>query len=100
MLALVGLPFGVSFFMDLEITEPAEGFATLLTRVRFFSTVDPFVYLEGVGRTEGFATLLTLIEPTVSLLVYPQVTEAFEGFAALLTSIGFFTGVDPFVDAK
>lgn len=86
--------------MYLKIAGPAEGFAALLALVRVFSAVDSLVYLEGVGRTEGFATLFTLIEATVGLFMYSKVTEAFEGFTALLTSIRLFASVGPFVDLK
>lgn len=86
--------------MYLKIAEPAEGFSALLASVRVFSAVDSFVYLEGVGGTEGFAALFTLIEATVGLFMYSKVTEAFEGFTTLLTSIRLFASVGPFVDLK
>lgn len=86
--------------MDLKIAGPAEGFAALLALVCVFSAVDSFVYLEGVGRTKGFAALFTLVEATVGLFMYSKVTEAFEGFTALLTSIGLLARVGPLVDLK
>lgn len=86
--------------MYLKIAEPAEGFTALLAFIRFFSTVDSFVYLEGVGRAEGFAALFTPIESTVGFFMDSKVTEAFEGFTALLTSIRLLASVGPFMDLK
>jgi hypothetical protein len=47
--------------MYLKVSGQSEGFSTLLTHIRFLSSVNSFMFMKGTGVGEGFATLIAYI---------------------------------------
>lgn len=68
---------------------PHEGFATFLTFVGLFSSVNPFMCMKGCVKMESFATFLTpvlFLSVVIALTVFKKF-EVTEGFTTFLTFI-------------
>ena len=85
--------------MFYKVNGTTKSFTTLLTFIRFLSSVCYFINSTVSERTEGFTTVLTSIGflSSMSLFMFLKVVVISEGFSTSFTFIGFLSSVNSFM---